>query len=245
MPAWGLRQTVMKIDLIHEWPDNPQTATDIQEKLKKDIIIEGSLDDVHLIAGVDTAFDHKRNLLFSGVALLRYPDMIEVEKSAAWGEATFPTFPGMQAFREGPVVLAALAQLEAIPDLIFFSGQGIAQPNRFGLACHLGLTLAIPSIGVARKKLAIMCGELDDNKGSQAPLLIGNQQVGVAYRSRSGVKPIFISPGHRCGIDDAVKLISGCLSEYRLPDPLHFAHRWANFTKRKGCQTALDEYING
>lgn len=231
----------MDINQLHEWPDRPHDATSIQNNLKSKIITEGSLSHVHLIAGVDTAFDHKRNLLYSGVTLMRYPEMTEVEKTAASQEALFPLHSGLRAFREGQVVLEALAQLQAVPDLIIFAGHGIAHPNHFGLACHLGLILETPSIGLARKKLVGNHNELDMEKGNQTPLIMGNRQVGVVYRSRTGVKPIFISPGHLCGIEEAVNIVSSCLSEYRLPDPLHFAHRWASFMKRKGNQATKRE----
>ncbi len=235
----------MEICELHQWPGHPSDAAYIQKKFKDQVIIESSLDQIDLIAGVDTAFDHTKNLLYSGVAMVRYPAMEEVEKTAACGEAVFPNIPGLEAFREGAVILDALSKLETVPDLIIFSGHGIAHANRFGLACHLGLILNLPTIGVARKKLIGRHNEVKDEKGNQAKLIAGNNQIGVVYRSKTGVKPIYISPGHLCGVDDSIRVVSSCLSEYRLPDPLHFAHRWVNLIKRKRDQTTSDERIDG
>lgn len=222
----------MEVRDLHPWPKTEAEAVSLQNQLRDRVVIDGALDRVHLIAGVDTAFDHIANLLYAAVALFRYPAMTECEKVSDWADADFPYIPGLHAFREGPVILKAFQRLSVKPDLIIFAGHGIAHPRFCGMAAHLGLWLDTPSIGCARRRLA---GQYDDpspHKGSSSPLYVENREVGRVFRSRHNVKPIYISPGHRCNLADAVRYATDCLQGYRVPEPLRAAHRFANRARR-------------
>lgn len=226
----------MHIRELHAWPANKGEAVKIQNRFRKDIVLDGSIDRVRLIAGVDTAFDHIADILYAAVNLFSFPDLKPVERAGASASATFPYTPGLHAFREGPVILQACSHLRTKPDLMLFAAHGIAHPRRFGLASHLGLILEIPAIGCARKKLVGDHADIDDRKGSMTPLMINGMQAGIVYRSREGVKPIFISPGHRCGTADAAEIVIACLQDYRMPEPLRAAHIFANRLKRAGAK---------
>jgi len=226
----------MNIQELHEWPRLRHEAVKIQHQFKSQIVLDGSLEDVRLIAGVDTAFDHINDVLFAAVCLFSYPELIEEERVTAWAPAAFPYFPGLHAFREGPVILKAFSYLRIAPDLVMFPAHGIAHPLRFGMAGHLGLILDVPSIGCARKVLVGDYEEVGPLKGSSSPLTIDGEQVGTVYRSRDHVKPIFISPGHRCGLSAAVDMTVKCLLDFRIPEPLQAAHRLANKIKHNSKQ---------
>jgi deoxyribonuclease V len=228
----------MEIPNIHPWPGDQNEAVDIQHRLQERILITGSLDNIKLIAGVETAFDHTSNMLFSAVCLFTWPGMEEYERATAAAQARFPYIRGLHAFREGPVILRAFSHLNPSPDLIMFAGHGLAHPRRIGLASHLGLILDIPSLGCARKKLVGQHDELDQNKGASAPLIVDNDEVGRVYRTRDKVKPVFISPGHRCGLEEAVRVVVGCVGDYRIPEPMRAAHRLANRLKRNHKKNA-------
>lgn len=223
---------LLEIPELHPWPNAQNEAVEIQSRLREHIIIESLNIGVKLIAGVDTAFDHTHDMLYAGVCLYSYPDMTECERATASDKASFSYVPGLHAFREGKVILAAMSRLRTKPDLVMFAGHGIAHPRQIGLASHLGLILDIPSIGCARKKLVGQHGELGPESGSSAPLIVDNKEVGRVYRTRENVKPVFISPGHRCNVEDASGIIIGCLRGYRIPEPLRAAHRLANRMKR-------------
>jgi len=222
----------MEIPKISPWPKTEQEGLSLQHRLKELIITEGELDGAVLVAGVDTAFDHKNDMLFAGVSLYDIEDMTEYERASASAKAVFPYMPGLYTFREGPVILMALARLRNRPDAIIFSGHGVAHPRGIGLASHLGLILDIPSIGCARKKLAGQYEEPGKERGSVTSLILNNREVGKVYRSRERVKPIFISSGYRCRLESAVSMVVRCLGDYRLPEPLRSAHRLANRVKR-------------
>jgi deoxyribonuclease V len=224
----------VEIKEIHPWPKSQRDALNLQDIFKDQLVNGGSLNGVRSIAGIDTAFDHNTEVIFAGVCLFRYPGLKEYDCVTASGDACFPYVPGLHAFREGPVILNALRKLKSIPDLLIFAGHGLAHPRQFGLASHLGLIADIPSIGCARKRLAGQFIEVGPEQGDSSSLIVANREIGKVYRSREGVKPIYISPGHRCGVEDAVKVVANCLRGYRVPEPLRAAHRLANRAKRGG-----------
>jgi deoxyribonuclease V len=228
----NIKRTQMEIPEIHPWPADENEALKIQYRLRDHVIIGGSLDGVKLIAGIDTAFDHNNEILFAGVCLYDFPELTEYERVTASAKAVFPYVPGLYSFREGPVILKALMKLNTRPDLMIVAGHGIAHPRRFGLASHLGLILDIPSIGCARKRLVGQHDEVGLGKDSSSPLIVDNEEVGRVYRTREKVKPLFISPGHRSNVDDAVNIVVKCLCGYRVPEPVRAAHRLANRAKR-------------
>lgn len=224
----------MHIRELHKWPHGRTEAMKIQNQFKNRAVFQGSLDDIKLIAGVETAFDHIANILYAAVCLYSYPDLVEKERATASATATFPYVPGLHVFREGPVILRAFSRLHTKPDLVMFAAHGEAHPRRFGMASHLGVILDLPSVGCARKLLVGEHDEVAAASGSSVPLMLNTTRVGTVYRSRDGVKPIFISPGHRCTIEAATKIVVSTLREYRIPEPLRAAHRLANRLKHAG-----------
>jgi deoxyribonuclease V len=141
---------------------------------------------------------------------------------------TFPYVPGLLAFREGPSVLAALEKLSIWPDLFIFDAQGLAHPRRLGLACHMGVILDWPSIGCAKSRLIGRHEEPGDEVGDWVPLLDGDQVIGAVVRSRTRVKPLYVSVGHRVDLTTAIDLVLLCSKGYRLPETTRYAHKVAS-----------------
>lgn len=218
---------MLKIFQLHRWPDNPNDAFKIQQRLKKRVEIQETKSIRSLVTAVDTAYDDNLDRLFAVAVTVSYPGMKEIEKAFAIADADFPYIPALRSFREGPVLLKALSRLENEPDAVIFPGHGIAHPRCFGLASHLGLWLEKPSLGCARKGLVGEYEMPEKSAGDYSPLYIENVVRGVILRSRTGVKPIFISPGHKCGIRETVEIITRCIGEYRMPIPLRLAHLYA------------------
>ena len=148
-----------------------------------------------------------------------------VETAIASMDVTFPYIPGLLSFREAPVCLAAVEKLENEPDVFLIDGQGIAHPRRLGLASHLGLFLDKPTIGCAKSRLTGTFEEPAVEKGSNRPLYDGDEVIGAVVRTRSNVKPLFVSVGHRCMLEDAIDLTLACATKYRLPEPTRLAHQ--------------------
>jgi deoxyribonuclease V len=206
----------------------PAEARAVQERLSGEAELHDRLGAPALIAGIDVGFEEQGRLTRAAVAVLRSADLQVVESALARLTTVFPYAPGLLAFREIPAVLEALAALACTPDLLLADGQGLAHPRRFGLACHLGWLLDTPTIGVAKSRLLGEFTMPPDRRGAWSPLLDRGDLVGAALRTRRGVKPVFVSPGHRLDVATAVRLTLACTDRYRLPEPSRVAHQLAS-----------------
>lgn len=218
----------MKIEQRHRWDLTPKEAMALQSRLATEIVREDDFGMVARVAGVDVGFEDDGATTRAAVAVLGYPSLKLENSAIARLPTRFPYVPGLLSFREVPAVLAAMEQLDEMPDLLLCDGQGIAHPRRFGIASHLGLLLDIPAIGVAKTRLIGKHGEVPDERGAWVPLRHGNETVGAVLRTRPGVKPLYISTGHRIGLASAVAWVMACLTRYRLPETTRWAHRLAS-----------------
>jgi deoxyribonuclease V len=219
----------------HPWHVSPDRARAIQNDLRQHVVMEPLLAAPRVVAGVDVSVRNGQSR--AAVVLLALPELAPFEAVTASRPAVFPYIPGLLAFREGPVILDALERLTTPPDVLIFDAHGIAHPLRFGLATHLGVVLDLPSVGCAKSRL---CGEYQEpgeKKGSWTYLRdqgacrrrAGKRQetIGAVVRTRDGVKPVFVSVGHRVDLDSAVSLVLRCSPRYRLPETTRWAHRVA------------------
>lgn len=218
----------MKIHQRHPWPLTVEEAIAIQNQLQPEVIIEDQLGEVQYVAGVDVGFEDDYAISRAAVAVLSFPDLQLVEQAIARRPTTFPYIPGFLSFREVPIVIDALEQVSTIPDLILCDGQGIAHPRGFGLACHLGVLTDMPTIGVAKSLLIGKHDELPVEKGSWQPLRYKGKIVGAVVRSRTGVRPLYVSPGHRISLDTAIDYTLRCITKYRLPETTRWADKLAS-----------------
>ncbi len=200
----------------------------MQQELRAHLILTDHLEPVRRVAGVDVGFEAAGTVTRAAVAVLRYPELDVLETAIARRPTAFPYIPGLLSFRELPAVLAALEQLREPPDLLLCDGQGIAHPRRFGIASHLGLLVDIPAIGVAKTRLCGTHEEPPNQRGAWTPLWGQGEIIGAVLRTRPGVKPLYISPGHRVGLETALAYVMGCCTRYRLPETTRHAHRLAS-----------------
>lgn len=180
-----------------------------------------------LVAGVDAAFPDRGRTTRAAVVVMRYPQLEVIEAVTHERPTALPYIPGLLSFRELPAIVGALEQLSHSPDLVLCDGQGRAHPRRFGIACHLGVTTGLATIGVGKSRL---CGQHEDpgsDKGSVVDLVDGDEVIGRVLRSRDRVRPLYISIGHRVSLDTAVELVLACTPRYRLPEPIRHADRLA------------------
>jgi deoxyribonuclease V len=217
--------------LSHSWNMSPQDARRLQMKLAARVIRENRLETVKTVAGIDVGM--KGDMACAAVVVLNFPKLDVAAQSTAVRRITCPYIPGLLSFREGPVILDALDRLDRKPDLLIFDGQGIAHPCRLGIASHIGLLSDFPSIGCAKSRLCGQYQEPDVERGSHLPLMDHDETIGAIVRTRTGVKPVFVSIGHRVDLKTSVDYVLGCCKGYRLPETTRKAHRlaaeWKNF----------------
>ncbi|MFI7277190.1 endonuclease V [Streptomyces sp. NPDC049879] len=192
---------------VHTTPATEEEATAAQLRLRAHVVLDSSGPPPGgpgtLVAGVDVAYDDDRGVVAAAAVLLDAATLAVTETATATGRVPFAYLPGLLAFRELPAVLDALGRLPRAPDLVVCDGYGIAHPRRFGLASHLGVLTGLPTIGVAKTPFVFAYAQPGPRRGDRSPLLDGDEVVGAALRTRDGVKPVFVSPGHRTTTDDA------------------------------------------
>ncbi|MBW4572013.1 MAG: deoxyribonuclease V [Tolypothrix carrinoi HA7290-LM1] len=219
----------MKIYQRHAWQLTLDEAIAIQEQLQAEVITEDKFKEpVQYVAGVDMGFEADGTISRAAVAVLSFPDLQVIETSLAYRPTTFPYIPGFLSFREIPAVLDALEKITTIPDIILCDGQGIAHPRRFGIACHLGVLVDIPTIGVAKSLLVGKHEIVPETKGSWQPLIHKGETIGAVLRSRTKVKPLYISSGHRVSLPTAIDYVLRCTPKYRLPETTRIADKLAS-----------------
>jgi deoxyribonuclease V len=213
---------------MHPWDVSPKEAIGIQQALQKQLNLRDDFGEIKTVAGVDVGFEKNNSITRAAIAVLDFESLELRETAIARRPTTFPYIPGLLSFREIPAILQAMLQLKRPPDLLLCDGQGIAHPRRFGIAAHLGLLTAIPSVGVAKSRLIGTHADVPEERGAHVPLMDGEEQIGVVLRTRAHVRPLYISSGHRVGIASAVAFVMKCTTRYRLPETTRHAHRLAS-----------------
>ncbi|WP_327223701.1 endonuclease V [Streptomyces platensis] len=208
-------------DELRHWPADEARARAVQDRLRSHVRLDEAGPEPGFegtVVGVDVAYDDERDVVAAAAVALDARTRAVVDRATAVGQISFPYVPGLLAFREIPTVLDALGRLARTPDLVVCDGYGLAHPRRFGLASHLGVLTGLPTIGVAKNPFTFRYAPPGPERGATSPLLDGTEEVGRALRTQTGVKPVFVSVGHRTGLDRACAHTLHLAAEYRLPE---------------------------
>jgi len=223
--------------LRHSWNISPTQAVALQRRLAERVIVAPLAGEVRTVAGVDCAFVDSKGRsgraawgAKSGVRIVaasvlchaKTMDILATRKVVR--PCRFPYVPGLLSFREAPAVIEAVRRLPARPDLLMCDGQGIAHPRRLGLASHVGLLLDLPTIGVAKSLLTGRHRPVGPGRGRRVQLRDAGEVIGAVVRTRNRVKPLYVSPGHRIALAQAVRWTLACCRGVRLPEPTRQAH---------------------
>ena len=209
----------------HSWQVSQRAAARIQLELRKNVIPEDRFAIINTVAGVDVSYPAHRACTRAAVVVLDINSLVQIDSALAQRKTSFPYIPGLLSFREIPAILDAFARIGKNPDLLLCDGHGLAHPRRFGLACHIGVLLDIPTIGVAKSLLTGEHEQLDQPRGSCQPLLDEDQVIGAVVRTRTSVRPVYVSVGHRISLETAVEFVLQCSPRYHLPEPIRSAQR--------------------
>jgi len=225
---------------LHSWDLSYSQAVELQKRLACKVRFTPLKSTPELIAGIDCAFSKDGKKIVAAVLVLKLPGFAPVETVSAVRKVNFPYVPGLLSFREAPVCIAAVGKLKTEPDVFIVDGQGIAHPRRLGLAAHLGLFFDKPTIGCAKSRLTGFFEEPPQEKGAYSFLrakenskckasdvrpVTSDETIGAVVRTRTGVKPVFVSVGNKCMLEDAIRITLSCTTKYRLPEPTRLAHQ--------------------
>ncbi|MEU8918792.1 endonuclease V [Streptomyces nigrescens] len=208
-------------DELRHWPTDEAQARAVQDRLRPSVRLDEAGPEPGFegtVVGVDVAYDDERDIVAAAAVALDARTRAVVDRATAVGQISFPYIPGLLAFREIPTVLDALGRLARTPDLVVCDGYGLAHPRRFGLASHLGVLTGLPTIGVAKNPFTFRYAPPGPERGATSPLLDGTEEVGRALRTQKGVKPVFVSVGHRTDLDRACAHTLRLAADYRLPE---------------------------
>ncbi|UCF44519.1 MAG: deoxyribonuclease V [Planctomycetota bacterium] len=218
---------------LHNWNVSYSEAAALQKQLASKVRFKRLEKSPKLIAGMDCALSKDGQRIIACAVVVKLPGLKLVETKTATHKVSFPYIPGLLSFREAPVCIAAVEKLKSEPDLFLIDGQGIAHPRRVGLAAHLGLFFDKPTIGCAKSRLTGSFEDPSGQKGSHSQLKDKDEVIGAVVRTRTDVKPVFVSVGNRCTLNDAIKTTLACTTKYRLPEPTRLAHQLVSKVRLK------------
>jgi deoxyribonuclease V len=218
----------MKNHLLHSWDLTPKEAAVLQRRLAAQVDTRTPLTRCERIAGADVSYDRFSNVFYAGVVVLRMDDLTVIEKQAVVHESAFPYIPGLLSFRETPPLLEAFAKVRSEPDAVMIDGHGYSHPRRCGYASHVGLWLGKPCIGCAKSRLVGRYEEPETQAGSVSPLKDGDEIIGQVVRTKTAVRPVFVSVGHKVDLGSAVAIVLATCRGYRIPEPTRQAHLHVN-----------------
>ncbi len=223
----------MLSELYRAVPPEVGRAFDFQRRLKSRIVPERSFGDLKTVAGADISILKSEKKLVCGIIVFSYPDMTEIERAYSVVDETFPYIPGLLAFREGPAIIETYGKLGTKPDVLILDGQGTAHPRGVGIACHVGVLLDVPAMGIAKSRLYGFFKEPGAEKGSWTPLVSKERErIGAVLRTKDRTKPVFVSPGHRIDLEAALEIALSCSMGLRVPEPTRLADRYVAELKK-------------
>ncbi len=223
----------MKTRKLHEWDLTYKQARELQRRLASRVRFTQVKNEPRIVAGLDCAFSKDERTIFATAVVMGLPDFEIVETATVARKVNFPYIPGLLSFREAPACIEAIEKLKATPDVFIIDGQGFAHPRRFGLASHIGVLVNKPTIGCAKSRLTGSFDEPGRRKGSFSPLKDSDEIIGAVLRTRADVKPVFVSVGHKCTLQDAIRIVLKCTIRYRLPEPSRLAHQLVSRIKEE------------
>lgn len=240
----------MQYKKLHDWNLTPTEAVELQKELRSQVRIEPLKRKVNLVAGCDISFNKFSDIFYAGIVVLRLPELEIVDSATAITKISFPYIPGLLSFRETPALLQVWERLQTAPDVVMLDGQGLAHPRRFGIACHFGLLVGLPTIGCAKTVLRGKYDEPDEKAGSYSLMTDKGETVGAAVRTKNRVAPVYVSVGNQIDLPGAIKLALQCVkgyqagetlfdltsvskSKYRIPEPTRQAHLLVNELRRR------------
>lgn len=239
-----MQETQDHIQPPHPWNLSAQEAISLQKQLQSAVQLTPIQESIRYIGGADISYNKNSDVIYVGIVLLDYETMQVVAHSTVVDEMTFPYIPGLLSFREVPHLLKAWDKLPIKPQVMMMDGHGIAHPRRFGVACHFGLLTGCPALGCGKTRLTGRFEPVGPFKGDFSPMVHQDETVGFVFRTRDNVKPVFLSPGHLCSLEDCLAIGLHSARGYRIPEPTRQADQLVNKLRRGEMQAGGYSELN-
>jgi deoxyribonuclease V len=222
---------------LHSWSLTPKRAIALQKQLARCVSATPREESPRLVAGLDAAFSPDGRFCIAAAVVWDLDEQRVVEFRIHRHRLRFPYIPGLLSFREAPAILGAIRKLQVAPELLICDGQGIAHPRRFGIASHLGLWLGLPSVGCAKSRLIGTHAEPGKQRGARTELRDREEIIGSVLRTQTGLKPLYVSVGHRIDLGTAEEIVLRTATRHRLPEPTHLADRQVAAVRKEEVRT--------
>ena len=188
-----------------------------QIELSKKVDTNDGFDEIENVAGFDVAYPKNDfDDCCGACVVMDYKTKEVIEEKTVFDKTFFPYIPTYLSFRESPFVKKLVGILDAKPSVLMLDGNGLMHPFGIGMASYVGVSLDIPSIGVAK---SMLCGKLEGNT-----VKLDNKKIGYTlFSSKRAKKPVYVSPGHKISFETSLDIVKH-LSKYKHPEPLRQAH---------------------
>ena len=203
-----------------------QQLANIQYSLADRVLDEDCFSKLSRVAGADVSFSVD-NKAVAAVVVLKLEDLEILEKRTLPVELFFPYISGFLGIREADPVISALNTLKHDFDILMINGHGVMHPRGFGLACHVGVLMDVPTIGVAKRLIDeryINVATQKHHASGEFQLIKENNHVLGAF-----FKGKYVSVGHKTSLKTALDIVE-MTSVFKTPEPIRQAHMLATET---------------
>lgn len=199
----------------------------LQKELSKRVITRDDLvGNVELVCGVDVSY--RKETAYCSAVIINKEKFEIVETVSSKSEVKNPYIPGLFILRESAPILQTLKLITSPFQLLLVDGHGLLHPRKCGLACYVGISANLPTIGVA-KSLLCGCVQSDNFVSHKGEIL------GYALKSRNGSKKmVYVSIGHKISLPTAIQLVKSLTRiNQNIPEPLRVAD---TLSKEQDCE---------
>eukprot|EP01061_Rhynchopus_euleeides_P012709 TRINITY_DN2240_c1_g1_i1.p1 TRINITY_DN2240_c1_g1~~TRINITY_DN2240_c1_g1_i1.p1 ORF type:complete len:360 (+),score=114.96 TRINITY_DN2240_c1_g1_i1:71-1081(+) len=214
-----------------------------------------SLGHIRYVGGVDVAFVSGSPYGVASIAVFSYPDMVLETRVSTRFISRIPHLPNFGSFRKVPGIVLAMEDLkrkrpDAVPQVLVVSGSARLHPRGFGLGCHVGLSLGLPTFSISKSLL-----EIDGLEQEATPWMLSSKPDGgwaelwgtsgtvwgAAVKTLDSQHPAFVSAGHLISLETAADITAKMAAAEPVRRRIPLATRFAEAL----CRSAAGKHETG
>jgi deoxyribonuclease V len=186
------------------------------EFAKKVIARDNFTSNVEFICGVDVLY--RKKMAYCSAVIINKENFEIIEAVSSKSEIQNPYIPGLFILRESAPILQTLNLITRPFQLLLVDGHGVLHPRRCGLACYIGISINISTIGVAK---SLLCGSIRSDNF----VIHKGEILGYALKSNEkSKKMVYVSTGHKISLPTSIKIVRSLTkTNQHIPEPLRVA----------------------